>query len=186
MRFFQRLYRYLGDRWDRVLSVLRILHFRLRYPTLKLGFNCYVGPGVEIISCDRSICDISNCHLSRGVHIKVDEGAVLKMVNSSVGPYSVIVAHESITIESDCSIGEMVVIRDQNHRYGNGIRIQDSGYETAPVRLRRNVWLGSKSTVLKGVELGENTVVGAHSLVNSSFGDNAVIAGIPARLISKS
>ena len=46
-----------------------------------------------------------------------------------------------------------------------------------------NVYIGSNCTILRGVTIGENTVVGACSLVNKSLEPNSVYAGVPARLI---
>lgn len=52
------------------------------------------------------------------------------------------------------------------------------------VKIGRNCWLGAKCTILSGVELGDNTVVGANSVVTKSFTQkNIVIAGVPAKII---
>ena len=54
---------------------------------------------------------------------------------------------------------------------------------TAPVVLESNVWLGEGARVLKGVTIGENTVVGAGSVVSRSLPANVIAAGNPARVI---
>ena len=55
--------------------------------------------------------------------------------------------------------------------------------KSSPIIIKENVWIGANSTVLKGVTIGENTVVGAMSLVNKSLPNNVVCAGIPARKV---
>lgn len=55
--------------------------------------------------------------------------------------------------------------------------------QTSPIILERNVWIGANTTILKGVTIGENTVVGTMSLVNKDLLSNAVYAGIPAKKI---
>lgn len=52
-----------------------------------------------------------------------------------------------------------------------------------PIRIGNNCWLGANSIILPGVQLGNNVVVGAGSVVTKSFGNNLVIAGNPARII---
>lgn len=185
MSLFNQSYRAFCNRLDRFRSSLKIMHFRMKYPSLKIKFNSYLAKNVEIICCDGSRCEITNTHIAKGVYIKVEENAILKVDNSYIGADSMIVANKHIEIHSHCSIGEMVVIRDQNHIFGNQKLVKDSGYEIAPVIIRENVWLGAKSTILKGVELGENTVVGAHSLVNKSFPANSILIGSPAKLMIK-
>jgi serine acetyltransferase len=53
----------------------------------------------------------------------------------------------------------------------------------APVVIEKNVWLGVNATVLKGVRIGENSVVGAGSVVTSDIPANVVAAGNPSRIL---
>jgi hypothetical protein len=61
--------------------------------------------------------------------------------------------------------------------------IREQGVVVAPVRIGRNVWIGSKATVLKGVSIGDNAVIGANAVVTRDIPANAVAAGIPARVL---
>ena len=56
----------------------------------------------------------------------------------------------------------------------------------APVIIGDNVWVGTKASILKGVSIGSNAVIGAHALVNSDVADRATVGGIPARELGKS
>lgn len=55
--------------------------------------------------------------------------------------------------------------------------------KSSPVILERNVWIGANTTILKGVTIGENTVVGTMSLVNKDLSSNSLFAGIPVKKI---
>lgn len=59
--------------------------------------------------------------------------------------------------------------------------IMDAHY--SPILIEKNVWIGANTTVLKGVTIGENTVVGAMSLVNKNLPPNSVCVGNPARKV---
>lgn len=52
-----------------------------------------------------------------------------------------------------------------------------------PVRIKKNAWLGVNVTVLPGVTIGENAVVGAGAVVTKDVPDNAVVVGTPAKII---
>lgn len=55
--------------------------------------------------------------------------------------------------------------------------------EAEPIRIGKRCWIGTNAVILPGVQLGDNVVVGAGSVVTKSFGDNSIIAGVPARLM---
>jgi acetyltransferase-like isoleucine patch superfamily enzyme len=55
--------------------------------------------------------------------------------------------------------------------------------KSAPILLEKNVWIGANTTILKGVTIGENTVVGAMSLVAKSLPSNSICVGNPASKI---
>ncbi len=57
--------------------------------------------------------------------------------------------------------------------------------ETRPIRLGENVWIGDGATVCKGVEIGNNTIVGAGAVVTRSLPANVVAAGNPARVVKE-
>jgi acetyltransferase-like isoleucine patch superfamily enzyme len=61
------------------------------------------------------------------------------------------------------------------------IRLQ--GIYKRDVRVGHNVWMGYGACILRGVTIGENSIVGTSSVVTTDFPANSVLAGAPARLI---
>lgn len=87
-----------------------------------------------------------------------------------------------ITIGSGTYISNNVGLITSNHTVGN-LELHD---EPNPIRIGRCCWIGMNSMVLPGVLLGDNTVVGAGSVVTKSFPEGyCVIAGNPAMVISR-
>lgn len=60
-----------------------------------------------------------------------------------------------------------------------------SNYIPKSVKIGKKCWIGSSVTILPGVELGDNVIVGANSVVTKSFSSNNVIAGCPAKVIKE-
>jgi acetyltransferase-like isoleucine patch superfamily enzyme len=54
---------------------------------------------------------------------------------------------------------------------------------SAPIRIGRNVWIGGKATITKGVTIGDNAIIGANAVVTHDVPMNAVAVGVPARVI---
>lgn len=96
---------------------------------------------------------------------------------------------------SRISASDEVVIGD-GVMMANGTYITDSDWHTVydrttrsdvvtPVHIRDNVWLGDHATVLKGVTIGENSVVAARAVVTRDVAPNVVVAGNPARVVKE-
>lgn len=90
----------------------------------------------------------------------------------------------SLEIGDNSIFGERVSIHDENHVIGCGPEpIASRGWETAPIVIGKNVWVGSKATILQGVRIGDNAVIGANAVVTRDVPANSVAVGIPARVI---
>lgn len=99
-----------------------------------------------------------------------------------------LLAREKITIGSNVLLGANCTITDSEHHSLNVVdRVSgdSSSILTSPVYIADNVWLGMNVIVLKGVSIGENTIVGAGSIVVKSLPANVIAAGNPAKIIKK-
>jgi len=63
------------------------------------------------------------------------------------------------------------------------VPIKDQGIVKRPVRIGPDVWLGTKATVLRGVEIGRGSVIGANSVVTRDVPDYAIAVGVPAKVV---
>jgi len=103
---------------------------------------------------------------------------------------SAIVCFKSIRIEDHVKIGGNVVIYDTdfhsiNELERNQIPENLDNVKSKPVVIKRGVFIGAHSTILKGVTIGEGAVIGAGSVVSRDIPANEVWAGNPARFIKK-
>ncbi|MFC6261681.1 sugar O-acetyltransferase [Levilactobacillus fujinensis] len=89
-----------------------------------------------------------------------------------------------ITIGEHCYFGPNIGLYTPVHPLNAMARNNDVEMG-APITIGDNAWLGGRVTILPGVTLGNNVVVGAGSVVTKSFGDDVVIAGNPARVIKQ-
>lgn len=89
-------------------------------------------------------------------------------------------AHLLVRIGDGCQIGSYACMMDNDYH-----RVEDRRQpgESRPIVLGRNVWLGVRVIVLKGVTIGDNAVVGAGSVVTRDIPANSLAAGMPARVI---
>jgi acetyltransferase-like isoleucine patch superfamily enzyme len=125
-------------------------------------------------------------HADRDAEIVVDAAATLELGdNVYIGHGSTIACASRITIGRDTLVGDIVSIRDMNHRRQPGVALRNSGIESAPIVIGENCWLGSKVTVVPGVTLGNDVTVGANAVVTRDFPAGVTIAGVPARVIGQ-
>lgn len=94
-----------------------------------------------------------------------------------------IVCMHSIEIGDNCLIGDCVTIIDSDFHRVDPSNRHNGHEEPKPVRIGRNVWLGSRVLILKGVTIGDNTVVAAGSIVTSPIPPNVIAGGVPAKVL---
>ena len=94
---------------------------------------------------------------------------------TDIGAFSYINALHGVVIEDNVQIGSHCSI------YSVSTIDNSSG----KVFLNYNCRIGSHSTILPGVTIGKNSIIGAHSLVNNDIPDNVIAFGVPAKVIRK-
>jgi maltose O-acetyltransferase len=88
-----------------------------------------------------------------------------------------------ITIGDDCLLGPNVQLLAVSHDIEPGLRLTHKYNYIQAITLEDNVWLGAGVIVLAGVHIGENSVIGAGSVVTKDIENNSFYAGNPARKI---
>ncbi len=94
---------------------------------------------------------------------------------TDIGAFSYINAKHGVIIEDNVQIGSHCSIYS----------LSTIDNKTGTVHLKNNSKIGSHSTILPNVTVGENSIIGAHSLVISDIPDNVIAFGIPAKVIRK-
>ena len=78
----------------------------------------------------------------------------------------------------------MVVIRDQDHIVDTFLQNRTrEDFNVAPIVIKQNVWIASKATILKGVTIGEHSVIAASAIINQNVPSQEVWGGIPGRFL---
>ncbi|WP_348983256.1 acyltransferase [Motilimonas sp. E26] len=91
-----------------------------------------------------------------------------------------------VSIEDNCMFGPgCKIVDNDSHRTSIDVMKRREPPESSPIIIRNNVWVGMNSLILKGVEIGENSIVAANSVVTKSVPKNTLVAGNPARIIKK-
>ncbi|MBI2815360.1 MAG: N-acetyltransferase [Acidobacteria bacterium] len=150
---------------------------------------CRIAPDVELGEgvIIHAFVNLYGCAI--GDHSKI--GAFVEIQkNASIGRNVKISSHtficEGVTIEDDVFVGHNVsFINDKYPRStdSTGELLRDGEWAVVPTRVKRGASIGTGSTILCGVTIGENAIVGAGSVVTHDVPDGVVVAGNPARAI---
>lgn len=171
--------RWFANRWRRVLNwyfgVKYSRHFAQTGKDLAIWGDCvFSGPG-KIIAGDQLFL---RSFFFKPIEIFVGKGARLEFGDRVfVNQGARIVATLDVYIGSDCHIGDEVVIMDSDfHGVGSHATKQ------APVVIGNNVWIATRALILKGVEIGDHSVIGAGAVVTKKIPPYSLAVGVPARV----
>ena len=101
-----------------------------------------------------------------------------------MGQECTISAYQRVRIGEQCVIADRAMFIDFDHGVVEVERpIRQQGIYKRDVEVGSNVWIGYGACILRGVRVGDNSIVGTNSVVTKDVPANAVVAGIPARVI---
>jgi acetyltransferase-like isoleucine patch superfamily enzyme len=152
---------------------------------LKLDGLAFIGPGVVLqIGRDARIELGRWSWIGHGTKIRCHEGVVSIGAKTVLGQECTISAYQHVSIGRECVIADRVMLIDFDHgvvEVDRPVRLQ--GIYKRDVRVGNNVWIGYGACVLRGVTVGDNAIVGTSAVVTKDVPANAVVAGVPARVI---
>jgi len=181
---FMRANRMLSRDYARLLARLAWLKLRWR-GRLKTDGLAFVCPGVTF-----EIGKGATVHLGRwswlghGTKVRAHEGEVRIGAKTVIGQECTITAFQHVSIGRECIIADRVMLIDFDHgvvEVERPVRVQ--GIYKRDVRVGHNVWVGYGACFLRGVTVGDNVVVGTSTVVTNDVPANAVVGGVPARVL---
>jgi acetyltransferase-like isoleucine patch superfamily enzyme len=148
-------------------------------PDVKLGRDVKIHAFVNLYGC--SVGDNSRI----GTFVEIQKNAFIGN-NVKVSSHTFIC--EGVTIEDDVFIGHNVTfINDKYPRATtvDGEPQSEADWAVVPTRVRRGASIGSGSTILCGITIGENAIIGAGSVVTRDVAAGSIVVGVPAKIIRK-
>lgn len=147
--------------------------------------NCIIGENTRVYDFVNLYgCKIGdNCMI--GTFVEIQNGVTVGN-NSKVQSHSFIC--EGVTIEENVFIGHGVMFI--NDKYPQAVNIdgsikKENDWKLLETHIFKNVSIGSNATILGGISIGENSIVGAGSVVTKNVPSNTIVYGNPAKIIRK-
>ena len=165
----------------------KLRYFKYRRKLKFCGKNVWFDNNVKFLRFTNSISINDNVVIKEGARIlSANKDAVIKIgKNTTIGYNTFIVSSKSIVIGDNSLIAPFVYIIDDNHQIKKGVNINQQDHDKSPITIGNDVWIGTKATILKGVNIGDGAVVASGSVVTCDIESNAVYGGIPAKKISE-
>jgi acetyltransferase-like isoleucine patch superfamily enzyme len=163
---------------------------------ISIDDNCWIDKGVIVLAGpDRSS---RPRHLILNDRFPHERGMVYIGKNVHIGPYCVISGIGGVHISDECGISSGVKVYSFTHHYRSNKFPSDRGFYFSPlvkqerqymiegpIFLDRSVGVALNAIILPGVSIGKDSFVAINSVVMSSFEENSLIAGHPAKRIKK-
>lgn len=146
-------------------------------PNVKVGNNVKIFDFVNLYGCE--IGDGTKV----GAFVEIQKGAVIGK-NVKISTHTFIC--EGVTIEDNVFIGHNVSFINDKYPHStntDGSMQTEADWKVVPTVVKKGASIGTSTTILCGVTIGENAIVGAGSVVTKDVPPNAVVAGNPARLL---
>ena len=183
---FMRAHRMLTPKYLRLIArLLRRRYLSTYGRRLKLDGIAFVGPKVVLQIGRNGRIELGRWSwLGHGTKIRCHEGVVSIGAKTVLGQECTISAYQHVSIGRECVIADRVMLIDFDHgmvEVDRPIRLQ--GIYKRDVRVGHNVWIGYGACILRGVTVGDNAVIGTNSVVTKDVPPNAVVGGVPARVI---
>lgn len=169
-----------------LIRYLRFLRLRLLNRDVVLTGPVFLGKRVRLES-RRGMGRIVLgrwVHLGDGTVLRCHEGTLSIGDKCVFGQDNTVNCHLEVSIGSESIVADSVYIGDFDHRMDStSVPIRRQGLIKSPVVIEADVWLGVKSTILRGAHIGRGSVIGANAVVRGLIPEFSIAGGVPARVL---
>ena len=169
-----------------LILLVRLAWLKLRFGRrLQTDGPCFICPHVKLEIGRGATLRIGRwAWIGHASKIRVHEGEVSIGAKTVIGQEATISAFQHVSIGRECIIADRVMLIDFDHGVTEVERpVRTQGIYKRDVHVGHNVWIGYGACILRGVSVGENAIIGTSAVVTAEVPANAVVAGVPARVI---
>lgn len=167
------------------LLVLLFIRFRRQFKVK--GWKYFLAPSSRLNVDSKGLIKINGkTWLESNVLLKVAGGRLELGYNVFINRNCHIVSIELISIGDNCIIANNVSIFDHDHvAFDSSVPFCKQGFTSLPIYIGSNVWIGCNSVILKGVSIGDGTIIAAGSVVTKDVPSGEIWGGTPAKFIKR-
>lgn len=122
---------------------------------------------------------------------KIKSGTVLRCYSGRIdighrvtlGEYGVWLGHGGISVGAQCIVASHCAVTAAQHLHASDVPIRHQGETAHGVRIGSGVWMGAGVRILDGVSVGNDTIIGAGSVVTRTMPANSICHGVPCRAV---
>ncbi|HID98218.1 MAG TPA: acyltransferase [Thermodesulfobacteriaceae bacterium] len=153
---------------------------------IQLGDNVFIGPS-SLLFAMTHYPTVSMQPPGKKLPVRHFDSKIVIGNNVTATERLQISACSKVTIGDDVMFASNIHINDAMHGYATAnipYKYQNL-WRIAPITIQNGCWIGQNVVILPGVEIGENCIIGANSVVTGSIASRSIAAGTPARIIKK-
>lgn len=152
--------------------------------SVRIGDYSKIGKGV-VFSLGSSIGRITvgaRCNIKPYTVLRCYDGSISIGTRTSIGEFCLIAGHGGVEIAENVIIASHCAINAAGHIFSSDIPVRFQGESAIGIEIEPAAWIGAHCTILDGVRIGRECIVGAGSVVTKSTTPNSIYFGSPAKL----
>jgi acetyltransferase-like isoleucine patch superfamily enzyme len=174
---YWRLYRRAAWHRSRALATGQRIEFQgMVFTGKRVEFRARPGHGRLVVG--------PWCWIGNDNKLRAHEGQLTLGAKVVMGRDNVVNCYLDVEVGDATILADWIYVCDFDHRFDRlDVPIKDQGIVTTPTRIGRDVWVGEKASVLRGVDVGDGSVIASHCLVNRDVPPFSIAVGVPVRVV---
>jgi acetyltransferase-like isoleucine patch superfamily enzyme len=169
-------------------SLLRIALYNIALKRVKFySYKTFLGDRVKLI-CEKGWINIeSEVYVSDSVSLICrDKGTIRIGKGTFINENTRIVSLCNVEVGNTCLIADNVSIYDHDYVHNTVlVPYKQQGFISSEIKIGNNVWIGSHVVICRGVEIGDNSIIAAGSVVTKNVESNKIYGGVPAKMLKE-